>query len=93
MPEVSLYGARVLRDRAAKAGEKVARRVPPRQRFLAEQRVRLAAWLVPTLATVAALSGGIAAIELATGAPSGSQGAAVAQAIVALAVGTEPKPR
>jgi len=83
-PDLSLHAATLLRGRAERENVRAGRRGRPRQRFLAEQRTRLAAWSVPVLATTAATTGALAGISLATG---GSRDAAVAQAVVAIVVG------
>jgi signal transduction histidine kinase len=82
--DLSLHAARLLHDRAARAGERAEKRGRPRDRFLREQRLRFAAWLLPTLATVAALTGALAVMELAAAAETR---APVPQALVALVVG------
>src|SRR5579883_291379 len=83
---LSLHGAHLLRDRVARVAERVGRRGRPRARFLAEQRTRTRATLVPTLAAVAAVTGCVAALELFSGA-DGDRAASIAQACVAIAVG------
>lgn len=82
---LSLHAAHLLRDRAVRVTERVERRGRPRDRFLADQRARLAAWSLPVLATVAALTGGIAAISLVS--ESQARDAAIVQALVAMLVG------
>jgi signal transduction histidine kinase len=88
--DLSLHAARLLHDRAARVGDRVGRRGRPRARFLAEQRARLAGWLLPTLATIAALTGALAIVELASqsrGAADGARTAMLLQAVVAIVVG------
>jgi signal transduction histidine kinase len=83
-PDLSLHAATLLRGRAERVSVRVSRRGRPRDRFLAEQRDRLAAWSVPVLATIAATTGAFAAISLATGE---GRAASVAEAVVAILVG------
>jgi signal transduction histidine kinase len=86
--DLSIHAAHLLRDRADRVSERVERRGRgrPRQRFLADQRARLAGWSLPVIATVAALTGAIAAISLAGDSADGN-GAAIAQACVAILTG------
>jgi signal transduction histidine kinase len=79
---LSLHAATLLRDRAERVTAKVGRHGRPRERFLREQRARLAAWFVPTFATIAALTGALGAFELRSAGP-----AAVLQATLAIVVG------
>src|SRR5579871_4203777 len=83
---LSLHAAKLVRDRYARVAERVGRKGRPRVRFLAERRAHTAAALVPTLAAVAALTGGTGAVTLATEPPS-LRAAAIAQASVAIALG------
>jgi signal transduction histidine kinase len=84
---LSLHAAHLLRDRAAGVAERVGRKGRPRERFLAEQRARLAAWSLPTLATIAVLSGALAAITLVSDDPQGAREAAIVEALVAMIAG------
>jgi len=83
---LSLHAAHLLRDRAVRVTERVGRKGRPRARFLGEQRARLAAWSLPVLATVAALSGALAVISLVSD-TQGTREAAIVQALVAMLVG------
>jgi signal transduction histidine kinase len=83
---LSLHAAQLLRDRYARAAEKVGRKGRPRTRFLSERRAQTAAALVPTLAGIAAMTGATAAVTLVTE-PSGLRTAAIAQASVAIVLG------
>jgi signal transduction histidine kinase len=85
--DLSLHAARLLHDRAARAGHTAERRGRPRARFLAEQRARLAGWLLPTLATIAALTGALSIVELASGDPAAARAPMILQASVAIALG------
>ncbi|HEX8795627.1 MAG TPA: HAMP domain-containing sensor histidine kinase [Polyangiaceae bacterium] len=83
---LSLHAAHLLRDRYARVAEKVGRKGRPRSRFIAERRAQTAAALVPTLAAVAGITGACAAVTLLT--EGGAyQGAAIAQACVAIVLG------
>lgn len=83
---LSLHAAHLLRDRYARAAERVGRKGRPRARYLAERRVQTAAALVPTLATIAAITGTSAAATLSTEPPA-LHAAAVAQASLAVVLG------
>jgi signal transduction histidine kinase len=83
---LSLHAAHLLRDRYARAAEKVGRKGRPRARFLAERRAQTAAALVPTLAAIAAITGTTAAVTLSTEPPA-LHAAAIAQACVAIVLG------
>ena len=83
---LSLHAAHLLRDRYARAVERVGRKGRPRERFLAERRRQTATALVPTLAALAAISGATAAVTLATE-PAELRAAAITQACVAIALG------
>jgi signal transduction histidine kinase len=83
---LSLHAAHLLRDRYARAVERVGRKGRPRARFLAERRAQTASALVPTLAALAAITGTTAAVTLATEPPE-LRGAAIAQACVAIGLG------
>ena len=85
--DLSIHAAHLLRDRAARVTDRVGRRGRPRARFLSEQRHRLAGWSTPVMATVAALTGGVAALSLASDAPNVSASAAIVQASIAMGVG------
>src|SRR5262245_36739400 len=82
--DLSLHAARLLRDKAARVGDKAARRQRPRARFLAELRARLTAWSVPLYAVMTALTALFAVLELALG---GGGIAAALQAALAMLVG------
>jgi signal transduction histidine kinase len=84
---LSLHAANLLRDRYARAAERVGRKGRPRGRFLAERRAQTAAALVPILAALAAITGATAAVTLATE-PEALRPAAIAQACVAIVLGT-----
>jgi signal transduction histidine kinase len=79
---LSLHAATLLRDRAERVTARVGRNGRPRERFLREQRARLAAWFVPTFGTIAALTGALGALELRSAGP-----AAVLQASLAIVIG------
>jgi signal transduction histidine kinase len=83
---LSLHAAHLLRDRYARAAERVGRKGRPRTRYLAERRAQTAAALVPTLAAVAAITGTTAAVTLASEPPA-LHAAAIAQACVAIILG------
>jgi signal transduction histidine kinase len=83
---LSIHAAHLLRDRVARVVERVGRRGKPRTRFLADQRARTRAVLVPTLAAVAAVTGATAALTL-LGASDADRAAPIAQACVAIVVG------
>jgi signal transduction histidine kinase len=83
---LSLHAAHLLRDRYARVAEKVGRKGRPRSRFLAERRAQTAAALVPTLAAVAGLTMGCAAVTLLTE-HGAYEGAAITQACVAIVLG------
>ncbi len=84
---LSLHAAHLLRDRAVRVPERAGRRGRPRHRFLGEQRARLAVWSLPALATIAALTGALAAISIVTDDPASARDAAIVQALVAMLVG------
>ena len=85
--DLSLHAARLLHDRAARVGDRARRRGRPRQRFLADQRARLAGWLLPVLATIASLTFTLSIVELASGAAAASRAPMLLQASVAIVLG------
>jgi len=83
---VSLPTARDLRDRANRAGERAVLSGTPRTRFLREQRRRVVARLLPTLAMLAVGTGAGALTDLFRAAP-GSRWVSLAQGLTASALG------
>lgn len=83
---LSLPAAHLLRDRYARAAQRVGRKGRPRTRYLAERRAQTASALVPTLAVIAAITGTTAAVTLSTEPPA-FHAAAIALASVAIVVG------
>ena len=79
---VSLPSARDLRERANRAGERVAPSGTPRARFLREQRRRFVARLLPTLAMLAVGTGAAALTDLLRDAPE-SRFVSLAQGLTA----------
>src|SRR5262252_1652905 len=86
-PRFTLPAAAVLRDRADKVGEQLARTGRPRRRYLNEQRVRLASRLIPTLATCAAVCGLVTVVDLFVRHPPVPRYATLAQSFVTILVG------
>jgi len=82
---VSLPTAKDLRERANRVGERAALPGTPRMRFLREQRRRVVARLLPTLAMLAVGTGGVALTDLLRAAP-GSRWASLAQGLTATAL-------
>jgi signal transduction histidine kinase len=81
---LSVYGADLLRERAARAGARASREGRPRRRFLRERRARLARSLLPTLVAVGVLTLALGILEVSTGKPTGSIAAAVTQSVLAM---------
>jgi signal transduction histidine kinase len=79
---MSLPAAKDLRARADRVIERAALSGTPRSRFLRDQRQRLAARLLPTLAMVAVATGAAAAADLFR-APSVSRGVTLTQGLTA----------
>jgi signal transduction histidine kinase len=83
----ALPAASVLRDKADRVIEQASRRARPRRRFLHGQRTRLAAQLLPTLAILAALTGGVAICDLVGWGVPSPRSAIIVLACVASLVG------
>jgi signal transduction histidine kinase len=83
---LSLHAAHLLRERYARAAERVRRKGRPRLRFLDAQRAHLASSLVAVLAALAATTGATAGLTLVSETTT-RRTAAVLQAGVAIAVG------
>ncbi len=79
---MSLPAAKDLRARADRVIERAVLSGTPRSRFLRDQRHRLAARLLPTLAMVAVATGGAAAADLVR-APPVARGVTLAQGLTA----------
>src|SRR5262245_30332830 len=86
-PRFTLPAASVLRDRTDKMGEQLARKGRPRRRFLNDQRVRLASRLLPSLATIALVSGVATVVDLFVREPPVSRYATLAQSFVTILLG------
>jgi len=82
---ISLPTARDLRERANRVGERAALSGTPRTRFLREQRRRVVARLLPTLAMLAVGTGAAALTDLFRAAP-GSRWVSLAQGLTASAL-------
>jgi signal transduction histidine kinase len=82
---MSLPAAKDLRERAARAGERAALVGTPRQRYLREQRHRLASRLLPIVAFIAVATGAAAVSDLLQSPPV-SRWLSLAQGLTATAL-------
>jgi signal transduction histidine kinase len=83
----ALPAASALRDRADRVSEQAGRRARPRKRYLQRQRSLLAAQILPTLAILAALTGGVAICDFVGWGVPGPRSAIIVLAFVAILVG------
>jgi signal transduction histidine kinase len=85
---LALPAASELRDQADRVSVQAGRGTRPRRRFLAAQRARLASRLIPTLATIAAITGAAALLDVVgLGAQTRTSAGSFAMVLVSLLVG------